>query len=1656
MSGEPTTPAEAPEPHGLPTGVAAPEELYPSKVYPPIGSVENDGLQARDMLSFITAAIDQDGLVGHNLNGYNDLIENGINRIMTQLFDIDRMLRNERSQTAADRDRESFQVRFQFHDVKVGRPTCTTYLTGQFTDLYPGRARLTGLPYSGPVTLGASVTVRAYYKDGRVEERAAEIPPFQIGSFPTMVGGVNCHTANCSRSGLKGMGEDPTDPGGYFIAKGEQIVDLLENICYNRAHYHRRMKSNEHVRGEFLSQPGGAFENSSQIRVRYMTNGQITVELNSTKFEKVRLPFYLIYRLFGMTDDRTVTETIVFDADDSGPITTHMLDILERAFQLADATFAPLAAELNRERLTQMTAERVSKYLTNPTAYLNNESAIQFLNEDLLGSPTKPGGLDKVLLPHMGQTTESRIRKLRFLGLIIHKMLLVHLDVLPPTDRDSYRNKRVHGAGVSLAKAFKTQVNNNVVIPIFRALKRELKNNPWDSVTDKTLIDTFRNALMTSDLNRAMEQAITSGNKTIVVRRRAATNRVSSQALERKNGLNTFSALRTVVTQNAGNASKATERADMMRRVHSTYTGFICVAQSADTGENVGMRKQLAITASVCTAGEALPLKLRLLADGAITALDLVASRDLLRRRLARMFVNGEWIGVCADALELVARYRGLRREGRLVDPHTTIYWDPVTDEVEFWLDVGRLRRPLLIVDSNIAEYDAALRARHAWARAHGGGTEGAPPRVEFVQNVRFTPEHARAIVEGRLTLADLVREGIAEYITPEEQENCLLAESIGNLRRDRHDVTMQYSHCDIEQAIFGLAAHVSPFGNHTQPARVTYETNQGRQTGGWYALNFPFRTDKNRFFQFYNDIPLVCTLTHKLVPANGSNVIIAYATYGGDNQEDSAIVSQASADRGLFAGAFFRFERAELEKGESFCSPDALTTKNLKPNACYEKLVDGFIRVGSIVRYGDVLIGRVAKLSRGRAGADDRYQFTDRSLVYRLHEPAIVEAVLRPRGANDELFGLVKLRYERPLRTGDKLSSRSGNKCLTPDHDVLTGTRGWVPIAGVTLDDTVACLIDGRLEYHSPEVVHTYDYDGPMYEMSSQLVDLCVTPNHRMWAKLRGHAEYDFYEAQDIQGKRVQYRRDAENPQPDVAYHTCYGGKGGAPDLKLPMDAWLRLLGMFIGDGYTAQVGHAIHICCVKQRKVDYMAETMNLLGVPGRYAKSSRAYVVTSQQLHDELKPLSVGALNKRLPAYVWKLSQRQARVLLNALVESDGHRATANTRYCTSSTGLADDVQRLALHAGWSANIHVAHKAGFVSNRRLPSGGVQAIVCNADALQVSFIKTRNRPMMDHPAIKHQGGQTEAMIAYQGTVHCLTVPGGLFYVRRHKKPVWTGNSIVARMLQQSDMPFTETGLTPDIIINPHSFPSRMMIGQLIETTLGKVCAHKGVIADGTPFLPVDHLEIVREMKALGYRHNGHERMYNGMTGNYFDAAIFIGPTAEQRLQKFVLDDEQAVAGSGPTDATTGQPLGGKHVQGGLRLGEMENWGLEAHGSMLNLFEKTSTDSDGRKMHICRGCGAFAVFNEYHNVYQCRTCGELADLATVDGSKSAILLHEELAAANIHIRLGLRPREFEVRADAAEPADDEIADAAEPADDEGLGDAGGDAADADEAADAE
>jgi len=1222
-------------------------------------TVYNDDITAQKLLTIIRAAVEDAGLNGHNIKGYNDFLDVGINRIMTEHFNIEKRIQKNRDDiTPEDRLIDSYKLEFKFNSIDVGRPIQPLYATGTHSDMYPGMARIANKSYNAAITMAANVIVYAYFKDGHTETKEAAIPSFKIGEIPIMVKSSHCHLASMSREGIKALGEDPTDEGGYFVTSGnEYIADPLENIRYNHPHIHIAIKANEKVRLEYLSQPGGAFENSAQIKVRLMTNGQITIELNSTRFEKVRIPFFLIYRLFGMTSDRDIIETIVSNVEDGQPLTVMLLEILENAIHNVDDNYIPFNYEINRERLAEMTAEMFANY---QTGNVSDENVVRHLNEELLGSPSRPGGLDKIFLPHMGQTTDDRLKKLRFLGILIKDLLLVNLGVLPPTDRDNYKNKRIHSAGVSIAKAFKTQVNNVIISPSIRAIKRMLTSDQWRDISSASLQTTFRNSFNTADLEKIMNQVLTTNNKVIMVKQRASQNRVASQQLERKNKLNVFSSLRNITSQSSSNSSKQTERANQQRQVHPSYSSIICNAQSADTGESVGMKKQLAITATICGSSDVLPLKLKLATDELVTKLIDLPIRNLQADKYANIFVNGVWIGATTKPFDLIGKYRQYRRSGE-IDRYVTIYYEIITNKVEFLLDVGRVRRPVLIVYNNIEEFDDYCREHFKWSKNKVGPE---PVEVKFTQNIKLTMAHINKLLSKEIALSHLIEMEIMEHITAEEQENCLFAENIITLRNNRHNYTYQYTHCEIEQSIFGLAAHVSPYGNHTQPARVCYETNQGRQTAGWYALNFPFRVDKIRFLQFYNQVPLVRTITHDLIPANGSNVIIAYMIYGGDNQEDSAILSKAAAERGLFDGIFFKFEDAHLEKSEIFTKPDPATTKNMKQNANYSLLnANGEIQKNIIVRSGDVLIGRVVVLKK--SDTTDNYTQSDKSVIYRGVEPAFVEDVYVPRGADDHKFITVKLRFERPLRIGDKLSSRSGNK------------------------------------------------------------------------------------------------------------------------------------------------------------------------------------------------------------------------------------------------------------------------------------------------------------------------------------------------------------SIVAKMLNQCDMPYTEDGIIPDIIINPHSFPTRMIIGQTIETFNSIVCARNGSFRDGTAFLPIDHNETCKELLELGYRSNGLRRMYNGMTGEYFDAAIFMGPTAEQRLQKFVLDDEQAVAGSGPTDATTGQPLGGKHVQGGLRLGEMEKWALQTHGSMFNLYEKSSIDSDGRRVYICRQCSQVAVCNTFANIYECKTCGEYADIAVVESTKTAALMRAELAGANIKLKTELRPREF-------------------------------------------
>ena len=175
--------------------------------------------------------------------------------------------------------------------------------------------------------------------------------------------------------------------------------------------------------------------------------------------------------------------------------------------------------------------------------------------------------------------------------------------------------------------------------------------------------------------------------------------------------------------------------------------------------------------------------------------------------------------------------------------------------------------------------------------------------------------------------------------------------------------------------------------------------------------------------------------------------------------------------------------------------------------------------------------------------------------------------------------------------------------------------------------------------------------------------------------------------------------------------------------------------------------------------------------------------------------------------------------------------------------------------------------------------------------------------------------------------------------------------------ILEQWDMPFTNQGITPDIIINPHAIPSRMTINQLFEVVLGKSCCMDGVLGDSTPFLNNDIHEYFDHLQIHGYEKYGDEIMYSGITGEQIHTNIFIGPTYYQRL-KIMVEDKMYSRATGPIQQLVRQPASGRAQQGGLRIGEMERDAIIAYGTAHFLQESVMKRSDAFKVKVNKTSG--------------------------------------------------------------------------------------------------
>jgi len=232
----------------------------------------------------------------------------------------------------------------------------------------------------------------------------------------------------------------------------------------------------------------------------------------------------------------------------------------------------------------------------------------------------------------------------------------------------------------------------------------------------------------------------------------------------------------------------------------------------------------------------------------------------------------------------------------------------------------------------------------------------------------------------------------------------------------------------------------------------------------------------------------------------------------------------------------------------------------------------------------------------------------------------------------------------------------------------------------------------------------------------------------------------------------------------------------------------------------------------------------------------------------------------------------------------------------------------------------------------------------------------------------------------------------------------------VVGILAKAEDLPYTADGISPDVLINPHAFPSRMTVGMMMESITGKAAAIRGKKVDASAFVGEKMEDVKGVMKDAGFEYSGKEIMYDGKTGKQFPVEVFIGVVYYQKLHHMVADKIHARA-RGQVQMLTKQPTEGRARGGGLRFGEMERDCIIAYGASMILKDRLLDESDKSDIFVCERCGLVAYHDVKQRRFYCRVCVDKGKVSSVSVAYAFKLLLQEMSSLAIAPRLLIKER---------------------------------------------
>jgi DNA-directed RNA polymerase subunit B len=893
--------------------------------------------------------------------------------------------------------------------ITVGRPVIKE-ANGATHDLYPMEARLRNLNYSAPIMLEFTIL-----EDG-IEREPEKV---HIGDLPVMVKSKKCnlHKDNIDMDRepsleevdkfLVDMGEDLCDPGGYFIIGGtERALISLEDLAPNRVmvETNERYGTSLHVAKVFSQKEGYR----ALTLMEKKKDGILAVSVPAASGQ---IPLIVLMKALGMENDEEIYKSIVSDP------------------QMANIVYANIE-------------ECQNKKLYPPNGIYTTEDAILFLERKFATGQAKEyrskkveSIIDRSLLPHLGDTSDARMKKAIFLGRVARTILELELGKRKEDDKDHYANKRLKLAGDLMEDLFRVAFTN-----LIKDLKYQLERG-YTRKKGLRISSAIRPDLLTHRLLHAFATGNWVGGRAGV-----------SQLLDRTSNMSALSHLRRV-TSPLTRSQPHFEARDL----HPTQWGRLCPNETPE-GQNCGLVKNCALIVDVSEGTDEKEI-IWLLRD--------LGVKDVGEQQTTetRVYVNGDLIGLHDKPKELVEEVRQRRRSG-LLSPEVNVRFDDNMNEIIINCDEGRLRRPLLVV-------------------RHG--------------KTLLNHRHVEDMRSQKAKWSDLIREGVVEWIDAEEEEDSytavaayttpqkcdhcgkLLSETdvdwrnpgeegkivlecrgcggalqVDSLLRDEH------THVEIDpMVILGVCSALVPYPEHNSSPRVTMGSGMAKQSLGLSSSNYRIRPDTRSHVMHYPQKPLTTTKPMEFVafaqrPA-GQNFVVAIMSYQGYNMEDAIVMNRSSVERGLGRSAFMRTYRAEerrypggQEDHFEIPSPDV---RGARADLSYSNLVeDGLISPETKVDGGDVLIGKTSPPRFLEEEADflTPQKRRETSVTVRPGEKGWVDSVMLTESENGSRLVKVRVRDERTPELGDKFASRHGQKgvvgLLVPQEDMPFTEDGLVP----------------------------------------------------------------------------------------------------------------------------------------------------------------------------------------------------------------------------------------------------------------------------------------------------------------------------------------------------------------------------------------------------------------------------------------------------------------------------------------------------------------------------------------------------------------------------------------------------------------------------------